>query len=143
MADSINIFAQAARRKLRFQFNGPLSVEELFDLTREQLDQLYRVLSADQPRGEGLISRQASPIVELKRSIVGEIFVIKTAEAADRANRAASKAKRARIMELVAEKQDGALQTKSLEELTAMLKDEEAQDAADAEEAGVVLEDDC
>ena len=60
-------------------------------------------------------------IIEVKFTIVKEIIEYKLKVQETAAKAAATKAQRSKIMEIMAEKQDGALQEKSLAELQAML----------------------
>lgn len=122
MDSDINVFEQAAIRKLRFNFRGLISTEDLFDLTAEQLDQLYRGIAANNAGGEGLIKRRKLEAdSELALAVVARVFELKRAEADRREAIAAKRTRNQRIMEILREKQDGALRDKSEDELKKLL----------------------
>ena len=122
MAD---LFKVAAKKKYRFAFKGQISVEDLFDLTPEQLDSIYRNLKAQQKNQaeESLLQT----VSKEDRVLANKIEIVKTIvqdklAAQERAKKAANqKAQNQRILEIMADKQDQALKEKSLEELQQML----------------------
>lgn len=132
MAD---LFKVAAKKKYRFAFKGQISVEDLFDLTPEQLDSIYRNLKAQQKNQaeESLLQT----VSKEDRVLANKIEIVKTIvqdklAAQERAKKAANqKAQNQRILEIMADKQDQALKEKSLEELQQMLivdNEEEEED---------------
>lgn len=122
MAD---LFKVAAKKKYRFAFKGQISVEDLFDLTPEQLDSIYRNLKAQQKNQaeESLLQT----VSKEDRILANKIEIVKTIvqdklAAQEKAKKAANqKAQNQRILEIMADKQDQALKEKSLEELQQML----------------------
>lgn len=123
--NEINIFEVATREKLRFPFKGSISVEDLWDLSPANLDIVFKALNAEkkQAETESLLSAKtdADSILDIKLSIVRYIVAVKLAEAEKRAKAKEVKEQKQRIMEIIANKQDSALQNKSVEELQAML----------------------
>lgn len=123
--NEINIFEVATREKLRFPFKGSISVEDLWDLSPANLDIVFKALNAEkkQAETESLLSAKtdADSILDIKLSIVRYIVAVKLAEAEKRAKAKEIKEQKQRIMEIIANKQDSALQNKSVEELQAML----------------------
>jgi hypothetical protein len=121
----MSIFEQAAAMKLRYPYRGAATTEDLFDLSREQLSLVHEALTADLgTAGESLIKRRASVeshAAELRVAIVKYVFELKTAEALAARNATDRRANNQRIMAIIAEKQDGALQDKTIEELKALL----------------------
>ena len=119
-----NLFEGAVRAKYRFPFKGQITTEDLWDLSLQDLDRVFKALNAEakQSQEESLLKvrdKQAETLerkIEIVKHIVAvkqaEIIVIK--EAADR------KAQKQRIMEIIAKKEDDALQNMSLEELQRM-----------------------
>ena len=57
---NINIFEVAVRSKMRFPFRGLVSVEDLWDLTVEDLDTIFKTLNSQikQVKEESLLSNR-------------------------------------------------------------------------------------
>ena len=121
----VSIFETATRRKMRFPFKGSISVEDLWDLTPDNLDTVFKTLNAEkkQVETESLLSTKSASDTELdiKIDIVRHIVAVKLSEAEKRAKAKEIKAQKQKIMEIIATKQDAALNNKSVEELQAML----------------------
>lgn len=126
MAD---LFKLATKEKYRFNTSkGRLSVEDLWDLSLEELDGLYKELRKEQEKdsGESLLSNTS--LTRKQKALNNSIEIIKVIvsdklEAKERAAKAAERrAQNQRILEIMADKQDAALKEKSLEELQAMLE---------------------
>jgi len=128
------MFDKATRMKLRFSsINGLLSVEDLWDLPvqtdragRESLDRIYKDLSREikSSEEESLIPTASSvknEALQLKYDIVKHIAGIKLQEAEDKATAAKKKAEKEKIMEIISNKKDKALEESSLEDLEARL----------------------
>lgn len=120
-----NVFEMATRLKFRFPFRGMISVEDLWDLSIEQLDTVYKALNKDVKRAQedSLLSgpRVGDADLNAKIEIVKYIFQTKQAEEAERKAAADNAIKRKRIMEILAKKQDNALENMTEEELLAAL----------------------
>jgi len=122
-----NIFELASRMKLRFSYKGMLSVEDIWDLSVQELDRIFKVLNAKLKvcKEESLLGSKSSENTELdlQVAIVRYIVEVKLAEAAARKMEAEKIAKRQKILAILAEKQKGVLASKTEEELTKMLED--------------------
>lgn len=120
-----NLFEMATRKKFRFPFKGTISVEDLWDLSVKNLDTVFKALNAEakQANEESLLAVKSDEdtILEAKIAIVKHIVGVKQAEETEKVKAAANRAQARRIQELIANKQDEALQGKSIEELQAML----------------------
>lgn len=119
-----NIFELATRNKFRFPFRGMISVEDLWDLTPYQLDNIFKVLNKDvQKSNEDSLLSDHTENKELmtKIEIVKHIFTVKKEEAAAYEQSMKNSAKRQKILEILAKKQDDSLQNKSEEDLLKML----------------------
>ena len=122
-------FIKAAQLKLRFSFKGQCTVEDLFDLSREDLDALYQrhAAAAKQNEGEGLIQRRKedrqSELCKLSMVIIKAVFDIKSEEERNVRKAADKKKRNERILEIMARKQDAELEGKTLEELESLLDD--------------------
>lgn len=120
-----NIFKYAAKNSLRFPYKGSASVEDLFNLSINELDNIYKTLKKQQKSDidESLIERKTpyDTALEVKLAIVKEIFDDKKA-AHEKAQRAAEKkAKAQKILAIMSKKQDEKLNNMSQEELQAEL----------------------
>lgn len=120
-----DLFKIATKKKYRFNFKGVIGVEDLWDLSLEDLDKIYRSLKADERKhSEESLLKTASKedtVLADKIEIVKLIAEDKLAAKEKAAARAAQKEKNRRIRELVYEKKEAALKDKSIEELEAML----------------------
>lgn len=127
---TINIFAVATRRKLRFPIAGSISIEEVWDLplkaSREGHPDLNTLAQILHDKVEKLPRRsfvdedvQTSENSEevLKLEIVKEIIAIKKAEVSERQTAAVNAAKRRDLDAIIARKKDAALENLSVEEL--------------------------
>lgn len=123
--NEINMFEIATREKLRFPYKGSISVEDLWDLSPANLDAVFKSLNAEkkQAETESLLSvkTDADTILDTKLAIVRYIVTVKLSEAEKRAKAKEIKEQKQKIMEIIANKQDAALQNKSVEELQAIL----------------------
>ena len=127
----------ASRKKLRIATNrGNLSVEQLWDLSKDEIGELaiaIRKRIADQRgvSGDSELDflKPSAPkeetIDELTFRILKDIYTTKQAEEDKAHRRAAARENNRKILELIAKKQDEALESKSVEELEAMLQTEE------------------
>lgn len=123
-----DLFKIAAKKKYRFNYKGYIGVEDLFDLTPEQLDEIYRSLKRKQKESAGESLLQASKedvALSDKIEIVKNIVADKLAAKAKAIKQAEKKAQMNRIREILHDKEDAALKDKSIEELEAMLASED------------------
>lgn len=118
------LFEKATRAKLRFQTQkGLCTVEDLWDLTPEILDGMYQELTAEQEstRGRSLLKKtRGATKLELKIQVVEHVVKAKLDEAEDRENSVLKKQQKARILQIIADKEDAALLDKSPDELKDM-----------------------
>lgn len=122
-----NIFEIATKQKFRFEFRGVISVEDLWDLKLEQLDEIYKNLSAEIKKAseESLLKTRTrdQEIVETKIEIVKYIVNVKLKELEEKNQAIAKRKQKQKIMEILNEKENQDLKNKSSEELRAMLND--------------------
>jgi hypothetical protein len=120
-----NLFEMATRKKFRFPFKGMISVEDLWDLSVQNLDTVFKALNAEakQVKEDSLLATKSTEdtILDAKIEIVKHIVKVKLEEAEQRQEAAAKREQKRRLQELIATKQDEALQDKSIEELQAMM----------------------
>lgn len=129
MAD---LFKIANKKKYRFNYKGVISVEDLWDLSVEELDKIYKSLKSKQKSAseESLLQTVSKEDKELINKIeIIKIIVADKLAAKERAQKAAlQRAQNQRILEIMADKQDAALKEKSIEELQNMLITEDIED---------------
>jgi len=131
----MEIFEQASRRKLRFDTTkGQLTVEDLWDLPltttkplATSLDDVARSLHR-QLRNEDTISfvtpsAGVDTDKQLAFEIVKYIIDVRMAENEATRTRQAKAAQKQKLLEIIAEKQDTDLRSKSVDELMAMIDD--------------------
>ena len=123
------IFEQATRSKLRFYTTkGMLTVEDLWDLplisksgAQVNLDDLARAAYKEMEESacQSFVqkSTKISEIAKLRFDIIKHIIDVKLADRDAASERAEKAAKKQRILELIATKEDESLAGKSLEEL--------------------------
>ena len=125
----MNIFERASRGKLRFQLGkGQASTEDLWDLSLESLDKLAISINKTlkEQSQESFLSNKknnASDLVQLKLDIVKHVITSKEAANQAAQTRIANEKQRARIREILGQKEDEALMNKSPEELQKMLEE--------------------
>ena len=121
------MFEKATRNKVRFPFKGVVSTEDLWDLSPQSLDIVFKTLNSQLKRvqEESLleVKTESDKELELQIEIVKHIVKVKLEESNTRAKAKESKEKKEKILEILAAKQDEDLQNKSPEELQKMLNE--------------------
>lgn len=121
------LFEVAVRSKFRFPFRGLISVEDLWDLSVESLDLIFKQLNSQikQVKEESLLGSktQEDKELEMKIDIIKYIVSTKLEESELKSKAREVKAQKQKIMEILSAKQDEALENKSVEELTKMLNE--------------------
>ena len=123
------LFEMAAQMKFRYPYRGLITTEDLYDLNNDQLDQVYKTLVKELKSidGESLITSKSADegvkINELKNkiAIVKHVFEHKQGIAELHRLARENAAKKQRIMEAIAAKQENALQNMSEDDLKKML----------------------
>lgn len=127
MNNEINIFETATRNKYRFPYRGQISVEDMWDLSVTELDKIFKTLNkqAKTAQEESLLETKTKEdeTIENQIAIVRHIVSVKQKEANDRLKEKERKAQKQRIMEIMADKEDEDLKSKSTEELRKMLEE--------------------
>ena len=128
--NTCTLFEMASQMKFRYPYKGMITTEDLWDLSIEQLDIVYKNLNKELKAldGDSLIaSKSADEGVkanELKNKIEIVKYIFNSKKQAAELNRMAADnaAKRQRILEVLAQKQANELQNMSEEELKKMLE---------------------
>lgn len=123
----MDIFKQATKERLRFQTNkGPLSVEQLWDLSLTDLDTLAVSLQEtyETSKGKSFLTKRTTKnaAVKLQFDIVLDVLQTKVEEADNLRELKEAKEHDNKILGLIEEKKDEELKGKSVAELRKLLK---------------------
>jgi len=120
------MFKEASKIKLRFNYNGSICVEDLWDLDLENLDVIYGQLKKAQEAQEkhSLLELRttADRRLNLSIEIVKNIVQDKLEELKARENRAAARLEAQKIAAIIERKKDASLEDLSIEQLTSALQ---------------------
>lgn len=120
-----NMFETAVRRKYRFPLNGQLTVEDLWDISLESLDKIFKTLNAQRKQiaEDSLLSVKTKEDEDLlnKIEIIKHIVSARIAEKEARDAAKARKEQKQKIMAIIDEKKDKALHDMTTEQLEALL----------------------
>ncbi|AND74978.1 hypothetical protein pf16_55 [Pseudomonas phage pf16] len=130
MTTTTDLFQVASRQKLRFNSKvGELATEDLWDLplthaTKVNLNDiavgLHNQLKDTQVSFVSTTPNAVNATAQLKLDIVKHVIAVRQAEAAAAQDALQRKQKRQELDELIARKQQGELEGKSLDELIAL-----------------------
>ncbi len=136
----MEIYKKAAKKKLRFSTNrGSLPVEQLFDLPKEEIRQLVIKAREAAKKSSGEVNDSELSFLdspakvkatddELRFEILKDIYLTKKTAEEKAQKRAEVKANNKKILELIARKQDEALEKKSIKDLEKLLESEDEDD---------------
>lgn len=120
MNNETNIFEVATRKKFRFDFRGQQPVEELWTLSVENLDAIFKGLNSQlkQVKEESLLDAktQKDEELEMKIEIVKHIVKVKLTEAKAKEDAQAKREQKQKLLE--------ALDMKNNEDIKSMSKEE-------------------
>lgn len=119
------MFEIATRNKFRFPFKGVISTEDLWDLSVESLDNVFKTLNSEmkKTKEESLLSTKSKDdeVLELKIEIVKHIVAVKQEEKEARERKFLDRERNQKIMSIIAAKQNEQLHNMSVEELQKLL----------------------
>jgi len=124
-------FEKASKEQLRFMApGGVLSMEDLWHIKIDSLDTLTVGYSNQLENSERKSFIKSKPVgenknLQLRFDVAKRILDIRIEESEKAEKAKARKANNAKIMELIADKESDKLKDSSLDELRAMLKDED------------------
>ena len=136
----MEIYKKAAKKKLRFSTNrGSLPVEQLFDLPKEEIRQLVIKAREDAKKSSGEVNdselsfldspaKAKATDAELRFEILKDIYLTKKSAEEKAQKKAEAKANNKKLLEIIARKQDEALEKKSIKDLEKMLESEDDED---------------
>ena len=121
-----NIFEYATRNKLRFPYQGSISVEDLWDLTPTSLDSIYKVLNKQvkQEQEESLLTvkQDTDTGLDVQIAIIKHIVTVKLQEKEARVKAVEIKQRRDELAAIISEKEAQALKNLPVEELRKMMQ---------------------
>ena len=126
MNNTNNVFEVASQKKFRYPFKGMITTEDLWDLTPEQLDTVYKALNKElltSMEGSLMSETIENPDIRAKIEIVKYIFDQKRARIEFNKMAAERAAKKQHILDVIAKKRDDALENLSEDELLEMLNE--------------------
>lgn len=124
----MNIFEFAVKNKVRFAHKGLLSVEDLYDLSVVELDNIFKNLSKEKKNAqseESLLGNKTKEdaLLTVKIDIIKHIVEEKLVAEQSKLEEKEKKEKKQRILEILESKQEQSLLNKSEDELRELLKD--------------------
>ena len=121
----VNLFEIATRDNYQFPFRGMINVIDLWTLSVQSLDNVFKTLNAEAKKSEeeSLLSVKTKENEELsnKIEIVKHIVGVKLAEQAAREDAKKKKEMKQRLLEIKAKREDAALENMSDADLDKML----------------------
>lgn len=121
------MFEKAVRQKLRFNYKGICTVEDLWDLSLEELDSVYKTLQSEKKKHSevSLLNERnkEEDTLQLKIDVVSHIFNVLKNEKDLREVRKERKEKKQKILDIIARKQEADLENKSIDELNALVNE--------------------
>jgi len=139
----MEIYKKASKKKLRFSTNrGSLSVEQLWDLPKEEIRQLVIKAREAAKKSSGEVSDTELSFLdapaktkatddELRFEILKDIYLTKKSAEEKAQKKAEAKRNNQKLLDIIARKQDEALEKKSIKELEKMLESEDEEDEDD------------
>lgn len=127
MKNEVNIFEVATRERFRFSFKGMISVEDLWVLSVNELDLIFKGLNSQlkQVKEESLLNTKTQQDTELdiKIDIIKHIVKIKLEEEQLRLRAKENKEQKQKILEIMNRKRNQSLENMTEEELQNMLNE--------------------
>lgn len=122
----MDIFEKAVREKTRFGFKGLISVEDLWDLSLENLDAIWCNLESELeklPKKSLLAtSTEQRDEIEFKQQIIKHIVDTKILEKVASEQSKAKSTYKQTILDIIESKKNEDLKSKSIEELTQLVE---------------------
>lgn len=125
----MDVFKYAVKNKLRFNYKGLCTIEDLYDIPLNDLDSMYGELKRQQKNfgTDSLLNKKSSmeKEVAIKIEIVESIVRDRLADKEKATKAQETRERNRRIAEIIADKEDAALHDMSLDDLKAMLASNE------------------
>lgn len=127
------MWIEALSKKLRFEYNGLISIEDLFDLRLNELDEIYRKLKKEldeykQYSCDSLLDKDDEKDktygeLQLKIDVVTAVFNHLKKQQEELQRRIALQNQKDKILGIIADKENEELSNKSISELKELLDD--------------------
>ena len=127
------MWIEALSKKLRFEYKGLISIEDLFDLSLDDLDAIYKNLKKEtneykQYSADSLLEKddekdETYEELQLKIDVVTAVFNHLKKQQEELQRKIALQNQRDKILGIIADKQDEELSNKSISELKELLDD--------------------
>jgi len=108
------MFEKASRLKVRFNYKGLCTVEDLWDLPLTSLDYMFKLLNSAMKtqKEESLLETKSTEeeVLDLKIAIIRYVVEKRKEENKAKLNKANILKEKKKILEIIAKKQDGALE---------------------------------
>lgn len=125
------MFERAVRNKIRFDYKGLISVEDLWDLSQTELDRIFQPLKTQLDRAEqgSLLGDKPKALddVKFKIDILRHIATTKKEEAEKRQKALERKQQKAKLLQVLERKEESKLESMTTEQIR------QALDALDVE----------
>lgn len=125
----MDVFKYAVKNKLRFNYKGLCTIEDLYDIPLNDLDSMYGELKRQQKNfgTDSLLNKKSSleKEVAIKIEIIESIVRDRLADKEKATKAQETRERNRRIAEIIADKEDAALHDMSLDDLKAMLASNE------------------
>jgi len=121
------MFEQASRSKIRYQYKGVCTVEDLWEMPLRALDLIFKNLNTQvkEQEEESLLGTKspADKILDISISIVKHVVKVRLDEQKTRDEAALKASRKQKLLGIVAEKQDAELRGMSVEDLTKLINE--------------------
>lgn len=121
------MFEKATRLKLRFNYRGVHTAEDLWDFQLKDLDQYFKllILARRAIAGESLLKKDGggNELLDLKIAIVRHVVQTRLKEQEASNSRAAKAALKQKLLGVIEQQQDKALHKTSIKDLQKMVDD--------------------
>lgn len=121
------MFEKASRKKLRFNYRGICTVEDLWDIPLTELNSMYKDLNKRkkyQEEGSLLnIKSEEDEIVALQLEIIIHVVTVRLQEAQDKKERKDKALRKKKLLGILAEKQYAELLQKPSEEIARLIEE--------------------
>jgi len=124
--NEVNIFEEATRASLTFEYRGTIGVEDLWDLPLPALDSIYKSLkSIVKQSEEGLLNTRTSKDkeLELKIAVVTRVFEVKQEELYEKKVASEKREKKQKLMGVLERKQSQELESLPASEIEKMINE--------------------